>query len=285
MIGLTLNQRLQRAKLPIVLLVGCVAIDLYFGYVLFSSAIGFRAQRVDALRDVPGQIMVPSLELEKDVQAQEWARLKPDRQTLALALAWTVTHCRRMDKCSRIADQFREVVGVMKVPSRKVALFHNLFDSYDSHTIAEVLIDGKWMAMDPTFGLYYESREGEPLSAQQIKEKMYMDCWDEIRTIRVSQDALAERRPYMGSLAFYSNVFVRSDPVGFVGLGIPPLRYWFGQSLYYELRPKESESHIRLQQELYFLAVVLLPLSEVMLFWRAWSRFRASRSPIEAGIP
>lgn len=252
------------------------AVNLYLGYELFYRALGYRSVRVESLDAVPGTLCVGGPELGAELREQGWFSEPPGRQKVLQALLWTAASSRNMNACSRIADRFRQVLGQLGMPTRKVVLFRNLFDSLDSHVSVEVEMDGRWVVLDPTLGLSYEDEGGRLLSAQEIKARLFLGGRDAVRVVIAGGSPV---RPfYMDSRAFYNNVFLRADDRNTWWRQLPPLRYWLGPRMSYQTVTRESDDHVRFQRMLYFLVIVILPSAQLLLMALVLRRMFRSRS-------
>ncbi len=171
--------------------------------------------------------------------------------------------------CGGMAAIYSAVLSSIDIKNRTVVLFRNMLDAYDSHVIVEVCLgDGPWAVFDPTFNISFIDQDGQLMSAQDIKTKVFHKHGEGINVVFHGEVAYPPRwdRYYMDIFATFNNVFVKDPGSGGVIPKLPPLRFWFGSKLYYQKLPKESTVHLDTFNRLYLLAVVLLPGTVLLVF-------------------
>jgi hypothetical protein len=259
-----------------------LAAGLWAGATTWRWGVRFRLVEVESFQEV----LAPSVGAYSDYVAQLDQQgigsiNNPNDRYLAL-LSWTMSQVRSVDAyrgprdpesllmavqsgsgalCDNMCSIYLAAAGASDSPARVVWLFKDLF-SGDTHSVVEVLRDGKWVLLDPTFGVSYQDRRGAWLSAQDIKERLFKGEYRAVNAVYVAGDVSYPPRLgeyYMNFLPLFNNVFVVGKRPSSVMAMLPPFRYWFGTKLYYELLPGESARHIALAQHLYFVAVVVLP--------------------------
>jgi hypothetical protein len=162
--------------------------------------------------------------------------------------------------CTGMAILFRHVLHAVGIKSRSVLLRTNIFNANDNHETVEVLLDGKWIVMDPTFNISLTDSEGQLLSALEVKQLLIKGKHKNISIKFYGEVSYPIRvdNYYIDYLFFFNNIFIihRSDSKLFK---VPPLSYWYGQKLYYEKLSQESISHVTFWEQIYLMAIIILP--------------------------
>ncbi|MEW5735391.1 MAG: transglutaminase-like domain-containing protein [Thermodesulfobacteriota bacterium] len=71
--------------------------------------------------------------------------------------------------CGGLTNVFMVVCEAFGIPSRYAGLFSDVKEPYDSHATVEVFVDGKWVAMDPTYNVML--KEGNSyIGYQRVRE-------------------------------------------------------------------------------------------------------------------
>jgi hypothetical protein len=223
---------------------------------------------------------VPAL-FRKRLSVQEWVNDPSPSHRAIMALTWTRNQVRQVapdfpkdpsallrhveagggTECSGMAVLYYNALATVNVPSRLVMLQRNVFDMADSHATVEVLLDGKWVMMDPTFGISLSGRGGHLLSAQQVHNDLLSSDCQGVQLVRYPQGIYPARldKYYIRYLPLYNNVFVL-DPSSESPLSrIPGVGRYLSRRLYYEKAGRESVTHIEFARELFLLFAVVLP--------------------------
>jgi hypothetical protein len=257
-------------------------VELWGSYQLLRHGYWARIIKVKSIQS----ITVPQPKIhdyyKKRIAKESWVQLQdPEHQCLA-ALKWTMNQARRIAPnsnsddpvsllksvesgqgvlCDDMSILYQNVLAALGRPSRKIWLFRNVFDTYDTHSTVEVLLNGKWVIMCPTFGVTFKSSNGRLLSAQNVKEYLSKGRTSEIKTVLNGQTAYPARieKYYINPFLLYNNVFV-VEKSSHLFAKLPLFCYGFGSKLYYEKLPHESDSHLRFIQHLYFIFAVLIPV-------------------------
>ena len=171
--------------------------------------------------------------------------------------------------CAGMAILYFNVLRLNGITARQVYLSRTCFDTLDTHVTVEVLRDGKWIIADPTFHVGFEMR-GELMGAQAIAHSLRDGSLEEIRSRFYGPVRYPVRLDsyYLPWSFLFQNVFVvdRDQPSVPLWARLPPFRYWRGPVMYFQEDAKVSSQHLRCQERLYLLFVVLLPLTLVALF-------------------
>jgi hypothetical protein len=266
------------------------AIEATGGYLLWKFSLKYRYVEVQSLQSLfPFDTSTTAPIYTAVLRRDSITRRGTDRQKYLRALQWTMNQVsvigdnhsghdpeellksvRQGDSalCSDMARLYTAALNGLGLPSRTVWLFRN-FPGGDTHTTVEVLIDHKWIVLDPTFGIYYRDGQGHLLSAFDIQARLFKGDYADIHPVFAGSQTT--RYParletyYMNFLPLFNNVFVKPNesPTPWFGI-IPPLRYWFGDRVYYERLPGET-SNIVMVQRLYFTFIVLLPVVLLLL--------------------
>lgn len=271
---------------PASILLALIALDLWGGYQLIQRNLWVRMIPVKSLQAVRVQPVPIYDDYRNMIKNQPWLR-NPDPVTQAVeALQWTMNQVRKVDYnpqgddpeallksvkagsgalCGDMADLYRHTLAVAGIPSRKIWLYRDLF-SLDTHATVEVFLNGKWVLMSPTFGVYFTNAKNQILSVQELKAICFQGKEAGIRPIFINRRSYPAQMKnyYINYILLYNNVFVVEKP-GFFARQIPPFCYWFGTKLYYERLPNESDAQIRFLQQLYFMLAVVVPVL-IMIF-------------------
>jgi hypothetical protein len=166
--------------------------------------------------------------------------------------------------CSGMANLYFNVLRLNGFIARRTYLMRHLFDRNDTHVTVEVLVDGKWIIFDPTFHVGFE-KNGQLIGAQTISESLHDGSFNTIKPRFYGSVRYPPRLEtyYTHWLPLFNNVLIpdRDQPYLSLWARIPPLRYWCGPVMYFQKVPNVSYEHLRFQDGLYFLFVVVLPLA------------------------
>lgn len=90
------------------------------------------------------------------------------RVGVASAATPDVTVQEKVGACGTYTGLFLAMARCLNIPGRYINFYN--WPENDGHTVAEVLVDGRWMVFDPTYHIYYayESAKGNPLSYEEI---------------------------------------------------------------------------------------------------------------------
>lgn len=168
--------------------------------------------------------------------------------------------------CSGMASIFHEALALLKIKVRRISLYRNNFNIYDSHASVEIFLNGKWQIYDPTFNVSYKSlvNPSHLMSAQEMKDAFVKGKFSEIKPIFYGETAYPARFEtyYMHYLPLYNNVFILEQAAQSFWKKLPPFRYFFyGPRYVYQEDSSSPRScwHLGLQQNMYFVFVALLP--------------------------
>jgi hypothetical protein len=266
-----------------ILLLTCV--ELCGGYVVWKYKLQYRYTAVPSLGALPVPDAPNDPPLFKSRMAnQSWAASASPQEKSVAALRWTMAKVlivadngkghdaeallRSVENgngaiCSQMAVIYSAALATLGMPSRTVWLFRN-FPGGDTHTLVEVAFNGRWVIMDPTFGVYYRDKNGEMLSAQDIKRKLFQGDYKDIEPVFIGgEDAkypVRLNRYYMNFLPLFTNVFVKPND-GTMGITeIVPLRFLLGERVYFERIPGETDDNMIFAKGIYFVFGFLLPL-------------------------
>lgn len=163
--------------------------------------------------------------------------------------------------CTGMAILFRQILHCVDIKSRSILLKTNLFNTYDNHETVEVLLNDKWVIMDPTFNITVIDPDHNLLSAMEIKQFLINGHSNDI-TLKFHGEVSYPVRTedyYIGYLSFFNNVFViKRSKIKL--LNLPLLSYIFGNKLYYEKLPQESNSHLKFWERIYLMSSLILPV-------------------------
>ncbi len=171
--------------------------------------------------------------------------------------------------CNGMSELYVHALRLQGIKARKIFVVKNFGDPYQSHTLVEIFIDGKWRIFDPTFHASFE-KNGELLGAQDIAQALIDGSFITIAPIFYGEVVYPYRLPsyYMHWLSLYNNVlffqYGKYSPSWIVRNTIEfPLRYWNGPVLYYFSQDGNPNRYFELLDTIYFLIVCVIPLSVV----------------------
>jgi|GEM_PF-2915356 len=176
------------------------------------------------------------------------------REQLAHARAGGGLHCGQM------ADLFVETLRGFGVNARIVTLASSLSPrtllvGTSTHTVVEVLLDGRWVIFDPTFHVSYR-RGGRLLGAAEVHDALVSGNIGEVEPVfhgEVAYPARLESYP-VPWMEHFRHVLVAREHDTAIWKSIPPQRYWMGARYYHV-----GDEGARQLDALYFTLVVAVP--------------------------
>jgi len=260
---------------------GLLLVDLWAARQIIQHQPFLRLTRVKSLAGVEVQQPEAPVLFRERLSRETWVGDPSPRKRAMMALVWTRNQVNRIAAdfpkdpsallkhveagggtvCSGMAVLYHHALAAVKVTSRLVTLQRNVFDMGDSHSTVEVLLDGRWVMFDPTFGISITSGDGRLLSAQEVHGALMMANGRGIRPVFYPPGLYPARLDtyYMGYLALYNNVFVL-DPGTASPLGhVPVLGRYLTRRLYYEKAGSESVAHLEFTRKFLALAVIVFP--------------------------
>ena len=269
-----------------------IAFDVYGIYLLRKHGVFIRITKVDNIDDpligdtkpvgAPDEQQALLIELKK----AGLDSLKGKKQVITV-LKWTMNQVDKIETegrktpyaivvsakkenkgalCSGMASIFHEALALLKIKARRISLYRNTFNIYDSHASVKVFLNGKWQIYDPTFNTSYKSliNSSHLMSAQEMKDALVKGNFNKIKPVFYGETAYPARLEtyYMHYLPLYNNVFIPTQTAKSFWKKLPPIRYFYGPQCVYQ---EDSNGpggcyHIGLQQSMYFVFVVLLPV-------------------------
>ena len=269
--------------LPLLLAVVAVALlNLSLAWLLLRSHAWGRPIQVPSLASLPPQRMT-SVGLFRDrIQDCAWSTAPDPRDRCLGALAWLRDSVHRVEPfcsedpvrllhaveqghgllCDGMALLFQQILAAVGIPSRILWLFRNLFDPLDSHVTVEVWLNDRWVLVDPTFGLCFTDNQGCWVSAQTLKQALFLGQFQDYSPVSLAEGCYPPRLNsyYLHMAVCFNNVFVPVKPRYRWLAKCPLLAYWLGNRFLYERLPKESVRHLRFWRYLGGLVMVILPL-------------------------
>ncbi len=173
--------------------------------------------------------------------------------------------------CSGMANLYSASLSSNGFEHRQILLMRNPFGIYDTHTLIEVFQDGRWVIYDPTFNVSYKIKN-RLIGAQDISETLHGGSFYEVIPVFYGEVAYPVRlETYsMNWLPLYNNVFVMEHfNVGLLQR-LPPFRYWFGPTLYWQSPIGEDNLPVQwfeFQDIFYFWTIVIIPIMCLILFF------------------
>ena len=274
---------LRRFLLGIFMVLVLIEIWVFLNISKFSS----RLIRVKSLNNIKPKQLRPLDYFKGRVSGEPWAKAGDVKTRYIGALEWVMNRSGAVgpeetddpvellksvevggcSNCTGMAILYQNTLAAVGLPSRTVRLQRNIRDFYDAHVTVEVLIDGKWVIMDPSFNVTFENPEGELLSAQEIKTLFFKGLHDRVKPVfhgEVKYPARLEKY-YIDYLPLFNNIFVLDNQKSNSLSKIPPFRYWFGPRAYYEKIPNESVQHLDFTQKMMYFLIGLIPLAIIFI--------------------
>lgn len=164
--------------------------------------------------------------------------------------------------CGGMAFLYAEALRRNGVPARELQLNSQLFGGNDTHVTVDVLIDNRWVVIDPTFHIVFE-QDGRRMSASELTTAVRSGKADDIHPVFLGDVSYPARidKYYMGWKPLFHNVVLRREIVPYWAK-LPIVRYWYGAVFHYP--PRVNDEPIRLLNELYFVVVVVWPVITAM---------------------
>ncbi len=173
--------------------------------------------------------------------------------------------------CNGMAELYLHALRLQGIKARKLFVVKNFGDPYDSHTIVEIFIDGKWRIFDPTFHVSFK-KDGELLGAQDIAQSLTDGSFLKIEPIFYGEVNCPYRLDsyYMHWLSLYNNVlFFKYGQYSSNSIVRSVMQllfhYWSGPKLYYFSQSNRSNSYFELLNVFYFLIVCIFPWMIVLI--------------------
>jgi len=279
----------DRILLLIIIIALFIVFEFLGGYLLCRANLWSRFIRVVSWQSIHIKPVKPLDYYQNRVSKQQWYHLRDSQQKSLAALRWTMNRCGKIGinriidddpvvllksveseggaLCGDMADIYINVLAANHLPSRRVLLYRNLFDIYDSHVTVEVLINNHWNLIDPTFGVSYTNSNEDLLSAQDIKECLLRGRFQEAKPLfhgEVRYPARLEKY-YINYFILFNNVFVEERAPNLLLRYLPPVCYFWGSKLYYQKTSYESDFHILMIQSLYFIFAIIVPAIIIIL--------------------
>lgn len=273
---------LRTLLLPAVALLLCVALNLYL--VARFKALSFI--EVPSLQSLQVQ---PPENISYYMEALEKQNLSGSEREKALQiLRWVSQTATKVDSfrsgdpienlthiqsgggaiCSNLAIVLQHALATQHIPSRKIWLMRNLMDTRDVHVSVEVLLNGKWVILDPTFNLSFTNEKGDLLSAQEVHNALMKGEANSIRVKEYGREKypLQLKEYYIHFLPLFNNVFVVEPNRGSFWYYLPKVGSVSSLTLYYEHSDPFSNDHILSFQFLSQFWSKVLPLLNIVLF-------------------
>lgn len=241
--------------------------------VMLSLYAGFREYSVRRYLDGFSDAIVPNVmpEDQKLGAILDWMRAEPSRAVSINPDAlpkrdpeMTLTYKQLLNVCGTATNAFLNLARSSDVRARRLLLLGP--DGNTKHVVAEVLVDGRWIVVDPTYRFIMKDATGRYLTRQDLQNPA------------VFAQAISATPNYPREYTYERVAHVRLSRVPFVGQS---LRRLFDASL-----PGWEEAidwSLLLERITFFYLVLsvtlmlLLLVLRVMLAWYADSRLRIRR--------
>lgn len=248
-------------------------------FVLHQHGISSRFAEVNSLDDI-SVMQVPRLAYQKALIGESWVHISNEFDRSKAALAWVMNRSKRIGNsgknmpdeilshaqsggsllCGDMAELYYQVLTAAGISARKVQLWRNFADTFDTHRTVEVKIGGKWIVIDPTFGVSPVDGDGQFLSAQDVKKRLlygerstFMKHGNYIYPAKIEQSNIVHWLVYQNVFIYDTNSLTNTIT------GIPPFRYYFHYRYYYERAENESVEHIKSVNQLFYFFCFVLP--------------------------
>jgi hypothetical protein len=178
--------------------------------------------------------------------------------------------------CGSMSLMLEEALLALEVNARTVQLFRTNFNRLDTHVVVEVRLQERWVVLDPTFNLTYESTDGTPLGIAEIQKSLANSQSDAVTPVYHGDRAYPARLseyPLNWQVLFanaYVNKPCRDCPWW---KRLPPMRFWLGPARYgfgESFGPMARQHNL-----LYFMLNITLPFIAIIsscgalyLMWR-----------------
>ena len=185
--------------------------------------------------------------------------------------------------CGGMASIFHDALIASGIPARRVVLHRNLFDVYDSHVTVEAFVEEKWRVYDPTFHIALKV-DGSRLGIHEARTRLYTQ-----KHPNIEYEFLGEVK-YPARTTTYpvsyetnlNNVYVELNRGAGVLRAIPLFGVWLAPELAYEaVVPGLGTMAQDFYRFLYWMAMVVLPVINLLLLlglWLAWRKARTSHA-------
>jgi len=169
--------------------------------------------------------------------------------------------------CAGMANLYFHVLRSNGITAREVYLSRSCFDTLDTHVTVEVKVEGGWVIADPTFHVGFE-KGGRLVDAQCISQSLRNGTAADIQPRFYGPVRYPTRLDsyYMPWRILFTNVFVVDRARCPLWARIPPFRYWRGPVMYYQRDGRVSYDHLKFQDRVYFLLMVVLPVALLTIF-------------------
>lgn len=169
--------------------------------------------------------------------------------------------------CGAMSQIFGEALNSLGFQTRQIQLVRSLLNNKDTHVTTEVLIGGKWVIFDPTFNVSYK-KNGTLIGVQEIRKALLDGTASDIKPCFYGEVAYPARLEayYLNWLPLYNNLFIYEQRNTELWSKIPPFRYLFGPRIYYLEENSKGLWYFELEEKVYFVFVVLLPVITCILF-------------------
>jgi hypothetical protein len=104
-----------------------------------------------------------------------WMGHGPARRPVALASALsarnpedTLNYQGLLTVCGSATNAFVNLAQSSGLPARRLLLLNEQLQS--KHVVAEVMMDGRWAVVDPSYRFVFRDAQGQPLTRQQLKD-------------------------------------------------------------------------------------------------------------------
>lgn len=177
--------------------------------------------------------------------------------------------------CGAMSTITREALTLLGHKARTVQLYAGNF-SESTHVLVEVLVGDRWIIIDPTFNVTYQ--DGSlPLGVSEVIDRLSRKGPHSVQAVFHGTRAYPANLDtyYMDWRPLFGNAYITPGPATVIGK-LPPFRWWLGTKYHYigEKTLLMAKNH----NTTYFIFVVVLPLTALVLFITLLAMIRRNRT-------
>src|SRR4051812_30860367 len=172
---------LPRTRSLVLVLASIFLVDVISSLVLWKHGLFYRFIEVPSLSSIePPRAASPFSSFRSQLEAESWFRDSDVRTKYVGTLRWSMDQVTSVEPasvstdaeallkavrsgegalCDQMSLLYTAGLASLGLPARTVWLYRNL-PSRDTHSFVEVPLNGKWVILDPTFGVVYEDGQG-----------------------------------------------------------------------------------------------------------------------------
>ncbi len=161
----------------------------------------------------------------------------------------TLNYASLLRVCGTATNAFINLADSADLAARRLLLLNS--KSLTEHVVAEVLMDGRWVVVDPTYHLILRGPDGVPLTQKQLADPAVLSA------------ATSNIKGYSSAYSFEKTTHVRSGRLGFLGAPVRSVVNWLWPGW-------EDSTAVSLLMERESLATLVAAL--ILIFFLALAR-------------